>query len=308
MSTPGTGRVIRLADNDTQRFHGHVVDTTGKLTLKQAASKTGFSTWSIRDWTLSTPPKVKGWKLPIEPGSGMKCIWVDEQEVIAYAASRKQRAETTSTVHIHWTVPERERVAEEFAVLRLTEPFASVTELLRRAQETGLTEERRKKNLMLANEPVLRKLMAEKWEAAVNSTSDIPVIIREPKVEPVLDITRSLEEAPLDELCGVAMRRYVKSITDVRSFNLNLPVSPAIPSAPTSIEAPTSSIQIESRIEKVLAKKPKFKIAILGLFRQQFEDLSKKVQYDDLELVHVAMVKDRSPGSVPPSVDFADRE
>lgn len=302
MPGPTTGKLIRLADNDERRFTGYE-DTTGKLTLKDASVKSGFSTWTIRNWTQTSPPRLVGHMLPVSIGSAKKCIWVDELELMKVAETRKTREHTSSNLHLHWTREERERVAEEFAVLRLTEPLAIVSELVRRAQESGLPVDRRKKNVMLANEPVLRKLIIEKWDVALQSTAPAdPVIIREPKIEPILDIARSLEEAPLEELCGVAMRRYVKSVTSVDSRLCNFP--PVQSALVPHIEAPTSPTIVSRAEEKVSAKKSKYKIAILGLFRQQFEDLNNKVQYDDLELVHVPMVKDKSPGSCPPSVDF----
>jgi hypothetical protein len=298
----GAGRVIKLARNDSA-FSGHP-DTTGKLTLKQAHDKTGFSTFTIREWTISTPPKIRSWRMPIYPGSLKQCIWVDEQEVLAYAATRKTRTGTDSSVYLHWTREERERVAEEFAVLRLVEPLAVVSELLRRAQELGLPAERRKRNIMLANEPALRKLILEKWETASSSTSSVPIVIREPKIGPILDIKRSLEEAPLEELCGVAMKRYIKSVTGTNTVNFSLP-APSIGPTPFNppVENSLSPATENSPTPKISVKKPKFKIAVLGLFRQQFEDLVKRIQYDDLEIIHVP-TDQKSPGSVPPSVDY----
>lgn len=299
--TQTSGRVIRLADNDERRFTGHVIDTDGMLTLKQAAVKSGFSTWTIRNWTQTSPPRLVGHMLPIFPGSAKKCIWINEEELMKAAAGRKHREGTPGNLQLHWAKEERERVAEEFAMLRLIEPLAVVSELLRRAQESGLTVDRRRKNLILANEPALRKLILEKWDVALQSTVPAePLIIREPKIEPILDTARSLEEAPLEELCGVAMRRYIKSVTDPRAFSYP-PVQPAqVPHK----EAPTSPIPRAEGPQRTSAIKPsKYKIAVVGLFRQQFADLVKRITYEDVELVHVA-TDNKNYSSIPPSVDY----
>lgn len=306
-ATAATQREPKTFKVGIRTFKGHEDRPyQGKLTVKEFAAAIHRSEATIYDWLSADPPKIKGELLPYRPGAKRK-VWFFEKELAERLQTELIERGTLITRHGHgirWTLEERENIATEFALLRLDDPLGITGQILDKAIIKALPPERHRKDFVIANDPPLRRLLLEKFEETKTilfSTSEPIMLQSEPITlrEAIIDVHRSLNAASLSELCGTAVKRLVEEFGSVaphlnEKFNKS-----ALPSG-----EPHSFPETATALAPPEKERPtKLRIGLVGFTRDQFNHVSKRVPYEDIELVQIQQERDQTPKGIPPSVD-----
>lgn len=179
---------------------------------------------------------------------------------------------------VKWNEEERERVAEQFALLRLSDPFSPTSDLFEKAQKECLSPDRFRSAINRTQEAKLYALCQQKYDTMMDGFRGVPLVVeKEVFITPKSD-DEIIAEMPLDILCSVAVKRLINERMGVASLLSLVSASQA-----DVVRTPTPSLPL---VEK--SQRPdKCRILIVGVYTQQSNDIRDKCPKDlDLQFIH----------------------
>lgn len=186
------------------------------------------------------------------------------------------------------------RIAVEYSLVLLDSPFTAQTDLiaeaLRRAGEHVAVSTKLRKDL--------KDIVEQEWKQLMDGHSidfmqQVPVVIEKPSEPQVIDVAMVLNEAPLPELCSIAVRRFVEHLQ--AASLISKAVVPATQPAKIVVQP-----QVEAKKDK------KTKIIVLGMRPSDHRIITDKLhtrkllQYIDVRCIENSM----TPSNELPSADF----
>lgn len=181
---------------------------------------------------------------------------------------------------ITWTDEEREALANQWAELRLDNPFKLAGELLNEAQRKALPEARRRPDLQFAQDERLKNSCEAKYKEFFSEIRDKPVIIIEQSKPVPIDIGKVLAGIPARELKVYAEERlqqeFLSRVADIVKAN-NL----AGNGTHTTTELISAALPLSVRaLAPVEPEVNKYRVALIGCNTDEVDSIRRKVAQD----------------------------
>lgn len=190
--------------------------------------------------------------------------------------------------HVRWTDEEREKIAEEFVILRLTDPLGLTHQLLDQAVKKSVKPERFRKINVSIN-TALTSLIESKFALMVEDLRGDPIVVeREVKVAAKTD-QEILKDLPLVDLCTFALGRFI---------NERGPLAPTATLLTPETTAKPSTFRWDISEPR---REPKLRIVIIGIMRQQSHAIADKCPKDvDIKFID----RESTPRRIESSADY----
>lgn len=196
-----------------------------------------------------------------------------------------------SKPEFHWTDEEIEATAEEFALLRTEDPFASTEVLEMLAKEKAKVQNVHP--MSIKQKEIFFQLSRFKYRELFEDVKSEPVIIEAPVVEKQIDFDSILISMPLRDICSIAVRRLIDEMPNIGSA-----VSQIMSADKISKQMRQSTLPQKDSYPKIL------RIAILTLFsKQQVNGIRKKIP-ENVKLIFLDRQKTARADRYPKTADF----
>jgi hypothetical protein len=208
-----------------------------------------------------------------------------------------------------WTAEERETVATEFALVRMTDPFSHGQKLFLRAQENALPAERRRPSIKLSWEPPeFKELIKREYARLFDDVKYEPIIIEREIPPPPVDVDAVIRSVPLPDLCATAVKRLLteqSALSSVFSTSRAANSPSALSEQLRGITGASEGVSLPAHREKPksVPAERKLRIAVITHIETNRSVIRERVP-PDVELIFIDRNKSPKSTGVPKTADY----